>query len=133
MATIGTLGKTVFAASRKQVRTFNDLVWKGSARYATHDRHLKTPMKEFLGPGDESMSFTILLSRYLGVNPFTEINRLNRYRRRGKVLSLVLGKRRYGTYRWVITNTTINLEKYAPNGSLLHAKVTVEIQAYAKR
>ena len=41
MAKIGSLGSLVFSVSENTVRTFDELSWKVSAKYATHDRHIK--------------------------------------------------------------------------------------------
>ena len=50
MAKIGSFGKLAFSVSEKTVRTFDEISWKVSAKYATHDRHIKRDVLEFLGP-----------------------------------------------------------------------------------
>ena len=47
MAKIGSLGSLVFSVSENTVRTFDELSWKVSAKYATHDRHIKRDVLEF--------------------------------------------------------------------------------------
>ena len=51
MAKIGSLGSLVFSVSENTVRTFDELSWKVSAKYATHDRHIKRDVLEFLHCG----------------------------------------------------------------------------------
>ncbi|MCL1903743.1 MAG: phage tail protein [Oscillospiraceae bacterium] len=41
MAIVGSLGDIVFSVSPKQVKTFDNMQWSSSMRYATHNRHLK--------------------------------------------------------------------------------------------
>ena len=48
MAKIGSFGKLAFSVSEKTVRTFDEISWKVSAKYATHDRHIKRDVLEFL-------------------------------------------------------------------------------------
>lgn len=47
MAKIGSLGSLVFSVSENTVRTFDELSWKVSAKYATHDRHIKRDVLSF--------------------------------------------------------------------------------------
>lgn len=47
MAKIGSLGNLVFSVSENTVRTFDELSWKVSSKYATHDRHIKRDVLEF--------------------------------------------------------------------------------------
>ena len=69
MATIGNWGDFTFYVSRSSIKTFDDLKWESSVKYATHERHLKEPLLEFTGQGVESMTFTMFFSAFLGVNP----------------------------------------------------------------
>ena len=57
MAKIGSLGSLVFSVSENTVRTFDELSWKVSAKYATHDRHIKRDVLEFLGPETRNNQF----------------------------------------------------------------------------
>lgn len=50
MGKIGSFGNLAFSVSDKTVKTFDGMSWKVSAKYATHDRHLKEDLLEFLGP-----------------------------------------------------------------------------------
>ena len=40
MAIVGCLGDVIFTVSKDVVRTLDNMVWSGSARYAVHERHL---------------------------------------------------------------------------------------------
>ncbi|MFQ9858204.1 MAG: hypothetical protein ACLRYD_17140 [Ruminococcus callidus] len=53
MAKIGSLGSLVFQFPENTVRTFDELSWKVSAKYATHDRHIKRDVLEFLDRNPE--------------------------------------------------------------------------------
>ena len=62
MAKIGSLGDLVFSVSDNTVKTFDGMKWDFSADYATHDRHIKADLLEYMGPGIESISFSMVLS-----------------------------------------------------------------------
>ena len=75
---IGSLGSLVFSVSENTVRTFDELSWKVSAKYATHDRHIKRDVLEFLGPEPGTISFKMAFSVFHGTNPLNEIKKLKR-------------------------------------------------------
>lgn len=133
MAVVGTLGDIVFSVSRSKVNTFNGLKWESSAKYATHDRHLKDVLLEYTGTEADTISFTMFFSVFLGTNPIEEITKLLNAERQGKVMRLVIGSKAYGKNKWVITQTSKDLEKFNKQGNLLAAKVSVSLKAYAER
>jgi len=133
MAVIGSWGDVTFAVSRKQIKTFDGLKWDSGAKYSTHDRHLKEPLLEFTGTEVESMTFTMLFSVFLGVNPISEVSKMLKAMRRGEVHRLVIGPKAYGTNKWVITKLSNSLNRYDNRGNLLVAKVSVTMKSYAGR
>lgn len=133
MAVIGTLGDTVFSVSNKLVKTFDEMKWESSARYATHDRHLKVQLIEFLGTDAESITFNMHFSAYLGVNPLNELTKLLKNERSGKVMRLVIGPKTYGRNKWVIDKTSIEMQRFDGKGNLIGAKVAVSLKEYAAR
>jgi phage protein U len=133
MAVIGTLGDIVFSVSHNKVLTFDGLKWDTSAKYATHDRHLKETLLEFTGNEADTISFSMFFSAYLGVNPMAEITKLLNAERKGRAMRLVIGSKAYGTHKWVITKTDKGLEQFDKHGNLLAAKVNVSLKMYAGR
>lgn len=133
MAVIGTLGDIVFSVSNKTVKTFDNMKWDSSARYANHDRHLKEQLIEFIGTDADTITFSVYFSAFLGVNPIEEIAKLLDAERKGKVMRLVIGTKAYGKNKWAITKTGKELERFDNEGSLLVAKVAVSLKAYAWR
>ena len=85
MAKIGSFGKLAFSVSEKTVRTFDEISWKVSAKYATHDRHIKRDVLEFLGPEPDTISFKMAFSVFHGTNPLNEIKKLNKMCSNGEV------------------------------------------------
>lgn len=129
MATIGGLGKTTFSVSKKAIRTFDNLKWDSSVQFASHDRHLLTPKKEFTGINDDTITFDMYFSVFLGLDPSREIDNLLAAERSGEAMRLVIGNKIYGG-RWVIVKTSKALERFDKKGRLLVAKVNVSIESY---
>lgn len=132
MGAIGCLGEIPFKASSEAVQTIKNAVWSGSARYSTHNRHLGNALTEFTGLDPDGFSFDIQLSAFLGVNPEASINLLWEYERTGKAVSLVLGTKAYGKYRWNVLNHKIKQEHYDKDGDVTSCTVTVKLQEYLR-
>jgi phage protein U len=133
MATIGTLGNIVFSASRSEIKTFDDMKWDSSAKYAQHERHLKDTLLEFVGTDPDKISFSMYFSVFLGINPIDEITKLLDAERNGEVMRLVIGAKAYGKDKWVIERTSKSLERFDNKGNLLIASVSVSLLAYVGR
>lgn len=133
MATIGSFGGLVFSVSESTVRTFDRIEWGASAKYATHDRHMKRDLLEFLGPEPGSISFTMAFSASYGTNPLAEVERLNRMLESGTAARLVIGGRAYGSYKWVITSVSSEMSRYDSRGNCWAAKAKVSMKEYPKR
>ena len=133
MAEIGSWGTFTFYVSRSSIKTFDDLKWESSVKYATHERHLKETLLEFTGQDVESMSFTMFFSVFLGVNPIAEVANLLQTMRRGEAHYLIIGPKAYGTNKWVITKLSNSLQRYDRGGNLLAASVNVTMQSYSSR
>lgn len=133
MATIGTWGNVVFCVSRSTVRTFDALKMSGSAKYATHDRHLKKSILERTGTDAESLSIDMYLSAYLGVNPIAEAAKLDTAMNSGKTAFMVVGGRRIGQNKWVITSLSKDYERFGRGGTVTVIKVSVSMKEYAGR
>ncbi len=133
MAIIGTFGDVVFSVTEKEVKTFDNLKWASSVRYATHNRHLKIPLKEFLGPKEETITFNMIFSAFEGVNPMEEIKKLLIAERSGKANNLIIGPKAYGRSKWVIESLNMGLKRFDNKGNLLTANVGVKLIENARR
>lgn len=131
MAKIGSLGGIVFSVSTNQVKTFDGLKRSGSAKFASHNRHLKDTLLEFTGNDPDKITFTMALSAFLGVNPKNEISKLRAAQRAGRIMRLVIGRQNYGN--WVINSLSIDYDRIDNKGNILIANVNVSLTAYAGR
>lgn len=133
MAKIGNFGALVFSVSDNTVRTFDNMSWDFSANYATHDRHIKSDLLEYLGPEIETISFSMVFSIFLGVSPLKEVEMLRKMVQEGYAERLVIGGSVYGSYKWVMQKGTINLQRFDSSGNLWAAKAKVTLKEYPKR
>lgn len=129
---IGTLGDIVFTVSSKKIRTFDELKIDSKTDYAKHTRHNKKPLLEFQYNDTDTASFTMYLSVFEGVNPRKMQKKIDKYRKEGKLLTLIIGGKRYGK-KWVITDHSKQYERIDNKGNLLVAKSSVSLQEYPER
>lgn len=129
---IGTLGDIVFTVSDKTVRTFDNLKIDSSTNYAKHTRHNKKPLLEFQYNDTDTASFSIYMSVFLGVNPRKMQDKIDKYRKKGKILTLIIGGKKYGT-KWVITQHSKEYEDIDNKGNLRIAKSNISLQEYPER
>jgi hypothetical protein len=129
---VGVLGDIVFQVSSNVIKTLDNLQWSGSARYGEHSRHLTNALTEFTGIDPDTMSFDMELSVYLGVDPMAELVKIWTYERSGKPLSLVVGERAYGKYKWTIKSHKIKMRTYDKKGNVTGASVSVDLLEYLK-
>ena len=130
MAIVGCLGDVIFTVSRSVVRTLDNMTWSGSARYATHERHLTNALTEFTGLDPDKITFDILLSAELGVDPIAEVVKLWNIERSGRAVTLTVGTKGYGKYRWNITKHEMKMKTFYKNGDVHTATVSVSLQEY---
>lgn len=133
MGMVGTFCGIVFTVSDKTIKTFEEMNWEFSAKYAVHDRHIRADLIEYVGPELETIAFSMYLSAYLGVNPSTEIENMRKIVHLGKTGWLIVGGKIYGNYKWIMEKASINLQEFDKHGRLLAAKVNVTLKEYAKR
>ena len=130
MAIIGCLGDVVFTVSRDVVRTLDNMTWGGSARYATHERHLTNALTEYTGLDPDTITFDILFSAELGVDPIAEVVKLWNIERSGLAVPLTVGTKGYGKYRWSIVKHVMKMKAHFRNGDIHTATVSVSLQEY---
>lgn len=129
---VGCLGDIAFEVSADTVRTVSNVVWSGSANYSIHARHLSDGLVEFTGTAPAEISFDIVLSAYLGVNPMEDIHKIRDYTAKGLAMPLVIGSTAYGNYRWVIKSYKVKMQAFTSSGDLASATVSLSLIEYGK-
>lgn len=127
---IGTFGPVTFKVSEKQIRTFDNFSRSNSARWSVHDIHLQHPITEFLGEGQDSISFTMQFDVHFGVVPRREIAVLLRMSRKGQAETLIVGNSAVGVNKWYIESVKENWGRVDNRGKVLSGSADVTLKAY---
>jgi len=127
---VGSFGSVVFQASRNKILTFDDLKRSTAPRWATHDVHLKKPIPEYLGPGQDIINFTMIFDVSLGVRPLNEMERIMVLCRDGVPHRLVIGGVPFGAKQWVITNYEQMYTHFDGRGNLMRGSSSVTMKEY---
>lgn len=132
MAVIGCLGDIPFEVSSNTVQTINNMKWSGSAKYALHQIHAGDAIAEFVGNDPDKFTFDMILSAFLGINPTTLMDKIDAYKREGRTLTLVIGDKAYGRYRWSIINFDTRMQYTDGSGNVLSMTVKITLQEYLR-
>ena len=123
---IGKAKKDVaFEVSDKVIKTFTNMKVSKSVSYTTHKIHGFKAVPEMTGLDADTITFEILLSAYLGVNPQKELDKLEAFMKAGTIVNLVLGDKLFGT--WVINKMPYNIEYVYKEGDITQAKATLTL------
>lgn len=99
---IGSLGEVGFETSGKKIKTFDGLNRNATVRLASHDLIDRKPLLEFVGAALETISFTMSLSAYWGIDPVDEIETLREMRDTGMAVPFILDGKPQGDGLWLI-------------------------------
>lgn len=115
----------VFQVSPEVIETFAKMKVTKQATYTTHKIHGHKAIPEMTGFDADTISFEMLLSAYLGVNPKAELEKLEAFAKSGTICDLVLGDKLFGT--WVVKSMPYTVEHVYKEGDITQAKVTVSL------
>ncbi|RXZ84578.1 phage tail protein [Paenibacillaceae bacterium] len=127
---IGTFGPLVFVASEKKIRTFDNFQRSSSARWAVHDIHLAQPKPEYLGPGQDQITFSIRFDVRYGMKPRNELSRLTKYCNEGRIERLIIGGVPIGAKSWYISAISQQWTSLDNRGKLLVGGADITLQEY---
>lgn len=125
-SSIGHIGKTiVFETSDKKILNFSKMQRTVKGRWASHSRINKKPRKQFLGPDSDQITFTITLNAEHGVKPRKTIENIEKLIRTGTPQTVVIGKKKVGSNKFVITEMSESWERILNKGEVV--KITCEL------
>ncbi|WP_068775782.1 phage tail protein [Paenibacillus sp. FJAT-26967] len=127
---IGSLGEMVFVANAETIRTFDDFKRSIAGRWAKHDILSKKPKSQRIGPGLDTISFTMRFDVRYGINPRKEMDRLVGLERDGKAMALTIGGKGVGVGLWIITSIEQPWEIIDNQGNVLKASVNISLEEY---
>ena len=116
---VGSLGPVVFSVSDAFVRTISGYSRKTSVRIESHDIIGQKPLSEWVGLSCDSISFTVKLSAFRGVNPKEEAEKLRRMAERGEAVTFVMGGAPVTQNKWLIESVDEDANYYDRMGNII--------------
>ena len=120
----------LFEVSPERVLTLDNFVRRNGVRFAENNTLLRKPVSQYIGPALDAISFSIKLKAEYGVNPKEEFNKLIHLQRSGASLSIMLGRRAFGVFRWRINSLGIPEERIDNMGICLSSTVSIDLREY---
>jgi phage protein U len=117
-----------FEVSSDKVLTWETASRSGGARWAIHQIFGKKPLREFIGPGLDSIELPIRLDKARGVIPRDELRKLRKQRDEGNVLQFTIGDQLVGD--WVVEDIQETWTRFDKKGVLLVAEVRLSLGEY---
>ncbi len=125
---VGVLGDIVFEANADKVRTWREARRQGAARWATHEVFSGKPVKEFLGPGLDTIDLEVRLDIELGVIPRDELRKMRISRDTGEVMQFTIGGELVGDFTIQALDETWT--RFNRSGVLTTAVVSLHLEEY---
>jgi phage protein U len=127
---IGSLGDVVFEVSSESVKTFQDLAFQHSVKYAQHDIHGRTGLLEYTGRNPSTGSFKMRIDSALGVDPMQELVKLYMMMRNGVAVDFILDGSPQGEGLWVIESFSEEWKVVNNTGKMIAAESSIQIKEY---
>ena len=127
---IGTFGNVVFETSNDLVRIFKDMTRDTNVRLASHDIIGKKPVIEWIGPGTDTIKFSMQFNSILGVEPKDEEKKLRDMAQTGKVAHIIVGGEPISDYKFIIESISSSGRIYDRDGNLIKSMVDITVKEY---
>ena len=127
---IGAFNELVFEVSTERVITYDDYKRDTKARYARHEMINQTSVLEYLGRDLEEISFTMMFTVSLGVDPAEETSKLRRMCLDGVADYLILGNTVVGENLWTIESVGEAKKAVDHFGKTIVSSVNVKMVEY---
>ena len=130
---IGAFADLVFEVSSYKTLTYDDYKRESKARYARHELINQTTTLEYLGRDLEEISFKMIFTTSLNVNPAAEAEKVRRLCQIGEADWLIIGNRVVGENLWVIESVSESAASWDNAGNILVSTVEVKMLEYVAR
>lgn len=131
IAGIGHIGKNiVFETSDRRILNFTKMQRTVKGRWASHSRVGEKPQKQFLGPDAEQLTFSITLNAEHGVRPRETIENIEKVIQTGEPQIVVIGQKKVGNNKYVITEMSENWETILNKGEVVKISCDLTLEEY---
>ena len=119
----------IFETSDDRILSFKNFNMEAAGRWVSHEIIAIKPKTEFIGPGLDTVTFTIHLNGNHGVKPRSEMNKWLEYAHSGKAEILVVGAV-LGVDKWVVKSVSQAWDVVLSHGEIFSGKVDVTLEEY---
>ena len=134
MGEVGSLGGIQFYVrainGKNEILSFQDMSRESSAKYGEHSAAGKKAYLEFIAPEPEQITLTIVADEKFGIKPRKLQKKLHVYEAQGKVCTFMLGGKRVGHFKWVITGTSDTYKTIGVNGKVTQMSFVLTLKEY---
>ncbi|RAV18837.1 phage tail protein [Paenibacillus contaminans] len=127
---IGSFGDVVFVATEDTIRTFTEFSRSAEGRWAKHDVIGRKPVSQFIGPGLDRITFTMVFDVSYGLNPREELDKLVVLEREGTAAALTVGGKGVGVDLWSISSFEQHWDRVDNRGNILYATANLTLEEY---
>ncbi len=120
----------IFETSDERILTFMDLQRDTASRWGSHEVIGIKPKTEFIGPGLDTISFTVILNGNNGVKVRDEMNKWLEYARSGRAEMLAIGGKFLGVDKWIVKTVSQMWDVIFNSGELFSGKVDITLEEY---
>ena len=128
---IGAFGTSlIFRISDNQMLTFRNMKREVTWSWGIMERIGEKPLPYFQGPNLQTITMEIILDATLGIRPAKLLEMIEGLVESGQAEFLVIGRRKIGKNRWVITKSSEARNTILSGGELLKATANLTLQEY---
>lgn len=127
---IGTFGTIIFLTTTDLVRTFKNMTRDTNVRLASHDIIGKKPVIEWIGPGTDTIKFSMQFNSILGVDPKDEEKELRNMAQTGQVAHIIVGGKPISDYKFIIESISSGERYFDSFGKLIKSTVDITVKEY---
>lgn len=127
---IGTFGTIIFLTTTDLVRTFKNMTRDTNVRLASHDIIGKKPVIEWIGPGTDTIKFSMQFNSILGVDPKDEEKELREMAQTGKVAHIIVNGKPISDYKFIIESISSSERCFDSFGKLIKSTVDITVKEY---
>lgn len=132
MAAMASWGDRVFSVEPGRILTFKDFSRSASFETKSEESPGEKPGTTNVGPGLETISFTVLLSATLGADVQKEADAWLSDCNGGAVHALFIGGKAQGGNSWQLTQVRMSDTEHMPDGRLIACTMDVTLTEYAR-
>ena len=130
---IGSFGDVIFEVSDSKILTPNDFKRESKARYAEHKVINRPPILEFLGRELETIKFTAIFSKSLGISDLLmEVHKLREMLWNGETAHFILNNHLYTENKMIIENLGEEVKHFDGRGAHIFTEIDVTLKEYVE-